>query len=49
LDITSKKGGKVANTAHVVVSADGKTRAVNLSSTDSSGKKLSGVSIYNKQ
>jgi hypothetical protein len=49
LDITSKKGGKVANTAHVVVSADGKTRTVNLSSTDSSGKKLSGVSIYSKQ
>ena len=49
LDLTGKKGGKVINTGHVVVSADGKTRTLNLSATDPSGKKVSGVSIYNKQ
>ena len=49
LDLASKKGGKVTNTGHVVVSLDGKTRTLHLSATDSSGKKVSGVSMYDKQ
>ncbi len=49
LDLTGKKSGKVINTGHVVVSPDGKTRTLHLSATDASGKKLSGVSVYNKQ
>jgi hypothetical protein len=49
LDLASKKSGKVTNTGHVVVSPDGKTRTLHLSATDSSGKKVSGVSMYNKQ
>jgi hypothetical protein len=49
LDLASKKGGKVTNTGHVVVSPDGKTRTLHLSATDSSGKKVSGVSMYDKQ
>jgi hypothetical protein len=49
LELTSKKGGKVTNSGRVVVSADGKTRTLHLTGTDSSGKKLSGVSMYEKQ
>ena len=49
LELTNKKGGKVTSTGRIVVSADGKTRTLHLSATDPSGKKLSGVSIYNKQ
>lgn len=49
LELTNKKSGKVTTSGHVVVSADGKTRTLNLSANDSSGKKISGVSIYNKQ
>jgi hypothetical protein len=36
-------------TGHVVVSADGKTRILHLTGTDSSGKKVSSVSLYDKQ
>jgi hypothetical protein len=49
LDLTNKKSGKVIVTGHVVVSADGKTRTLHLSGTDSSGKKVSSVSMYDKQ
>jgi len=49
LELTSKKSGKVTNTGHVVVSKDGKTRTLHLSASDSSGKKVSGVSMYEKQ
>jgi hypothetical protein len=49
LDLTGKKSGKVVNTGHVVVSPDGKTRTLHLTGTDPSGKKLSGISVYNKQ
>jgi hypothetical protein len=49
LDLTSKKSGKATNSGHVVVSKDGKTRTLQMNATDSSGKKVSGVSMYNKQ
>jgi hypothetical protein len=49
LDLTGKKNGKVTNTGHVVISADGKTRTLHLSATDPAGKKISGVSVYNRQ
>lgn len=49
LELTNKKNGKVTTSGRVVVSADGKTRTLHLSATDPSGKKLSGVSVYNKQ
>src|SRR5258706_10099019 len=49
LDLTSKKSGKAINSGHVVVSKDGKTRILHLTGTDSSGKKVSGVSMYDKQ
>ena len=49
LDLTNKKSGKVITTGHVVVSANGKTRTLHLTGTDSSGKKVSSVSLYDKQ
>jgi hypothetical protein len=49
LDLTNKKSGKVTTSGHVVVSADGKTRTLHVTGTDSSGKKVSAVSMYEKQ
>jgi hypothetical protein len=49
LELTNKKDGKVTTSGKVEVSKDGKTRTVLLTGTDSSGKKLSGVTAYNKQ
>src|SRR5437870_6319299 len=49
LELTSMKGGKATNSGKVVVSKDGKTRTLHLTATDSSGKKVSGVSMYDKQ
>jgi hypothetical protein len=49
LDLTGKNNGKVVNTGHVEVSKDGKTRTLHLTATDPSGKKVSGVSMYDKQ
>ncbi len=49
LDLVNKKSGKVTTTGHVVISANGKTRTLHLTGTDSSGKKVSSVSLYDKQ
>jgi hypothetical protein len=49
LDLTVKKGGKVTTTGRIVVSADGKSRTVSTSGTDSKGKKVHSVSVYDKQ
>ena len=49
LVITNKKGDKVTTTVRAVVSADGKTRTVTLTGTDSKGKKLTGTAVYDKQ
>jgi len=49
LDMANKKSSKVTTTGHIVVSANGKTRTLHLTGTDSSGKKVSGVSMYEKQ
>ncbi|HEX9200737.1 MAG TPA: hypothetical protein VF865_14330 [Acidobacteriaceae bacterium] len=46
---TNKKDGKVVITARSVVSADGKTRTVNLTITDSAGKKVTGTAVSDKQ
>jgi hypothetical protein len=46
---TAKKGGKVITSAHAAVSADGMSRTVNLSWTDSAGKKVTGTAVYDKQ
>jgi hypothetical protein len=49
LTFTAKKGGKVTLTGRVVVSADGKTRRVDTSGTDSRGEKISTTAVYDKQ
>lgn len=46
---SNHKGGKVVLTARIVVSADGKTRTVTVTTTDASGKKVSSTSVYDKQ
>jgi hypothetical protein len=49
LELTNTKSGKATTSGRVVVSKDGKTRTLHLTGTDSSGKKVSGVSMYEKQ
>jgi len=49
LQLTAKKGGKVTLSGQIVVSADGKTRTVTTSGTDSEGKKFKNISVYDRQ
>jgi hypothetical protein len=49
LKLTAKKDGKVVTTGEIVVSADGKTRTVKTTLTDSTGKKLKSAAVYDKQ
>jgi hypothetical protein len=49
LAFTNKKGGKVRTSGRGGVSADGKTRTVTLTGTDSKGKKNTSTAVYDKQ
>ena len=49
LTFAVKKGGKVLFTGTIVLSADGKTRTVTTEGTDATGKKVTAVSVYDKQ
>jgi hypothetical protein len=49
LVFTNKKGDKVTISGRGVVSADGKTRTVTLTGTDTTGKKFTSTSVYDKQ
>lgn len=49
LELTNKMGGKAVATGRIVVSPDGKTRTLHLSTTDSAGKKISSTGVYDKQ
>lgn len=49
LDLTNKKGGTTTLTGRIVVSDDGKTRTVTTTSTNSQGKKVTNVAVYDKQ
>ena len=49
LTFEEKKSGKVVTSGRIVHSADGKTRTVTSTTTDSSGKKLSSTAVYDKQ
>jgi hypothetical protein len=49
LELTGKKDGKVTLTGRIVVSADGRSRTVTTSTTDSKGKKISTTAVYDKQ
>jgi len=49
LGFNVKKGGKVTISGRIVVSADGKSRTVTTSGTDSNGKKIKSTAVYDKQ
>jgi hypothetical protein len=49
LTITNKMGSKVVMTGRIVVSADGKSRTLKSTGTDSAGKKISSTAAYDKQ
>ena len=49
LELTVKKGGKVTMSGRVVLSPDGKSRTLTLSGTDPAGKKVTSISVYDKQ
>jgi len=49
LHMVVKKGGKTTSTGRIVVAADGKSRTVTVSGTDSSGKKMSYTAAYDKE
>jgi hypothetical protein len=49
LTFAVKKGDKVTTTGRIVLSADGRTRTVTTTVTDSKGKKVSGTAVYDKQ
>lgn len=49
LALTGKKDGKTTLTGRIVVSRDGKTRTVTVTSTDAQGKKVTNVAVYDKQ
>jgi len=48
LTFSNKKGDKVTISGRGVVSADGKTRTVTLTGTDSTGKKNTSTAVYDK-
>ncbi|SRR6266508_4435419 len=49
LALTGKKDGKVSLTGRIVVSANGRTRTVTTTATDSKGKRVSNRAVYDKQ
>jgi hypothetical protein len=49
LELTLKKAGKVTMSGRVVLSADGKSRTLTLSGSDPAGKKITSISVYDKQ
>jgi len=49
LSFTNKKGDKVTITGRGVISADGKTRTVTITGTDSKGHKFTSTAVYDKQ
>ena len=48
-ELTVKKDGKVRMTGRAVISPDGKTRTVTVSGMNAEGKKVTGVSVYEKE
>jgi hypothetical protein len=49
LTMANKMGGKVVTSGRITVSADGKTRTLKTSGTDSAGKKVSSMAAYDKE
>ena len=49
LTITNKKDGKLTTTGDIIVAADGKSRTLTSHGTDAAGKKVTSISVYDKQ
>jgi hypothetical protein len=49
LHVVLKKGGKEVGSAHVVLSADGKTRTVTANTPGPDGKKVTSTAVYDRQ
>jgi hypothetical protein len=49
MTFTAKKDGKVTLTGRIVYSADGKSRTVTTTTTDSMGQKVTSTAVYDKQ
>ena len=49
LGLNVKKGGKVTTSGRIVVSPDGKSRTVTTRGTDSKGKKVNSIAVYDRQ
>ena len=49
MDLDVKKDGKIAYTGRIVLSADGKSRTITVSRTDTAGKKTTSSSTYDRQ
>ena len=49
LTFSATKAGKVTLTGRIEISADGKSRTVTTHATDSNGKKITNVAVYDKQ
>ena len=49
LEFAAKKGGKVTGTGRIAEAADGKSRTVTFSGTDSKGNKVESTGVYDKQ
>jgi hypothetical protein len=47
--IANKKNGKAVTSGSITVSADGKSRTLKVTGTDSAGKKVSSTAVYDKQ
>ena len=47
--LMNKKNGKTTTTGRIVVSKDGKSRTLNIAGTDSTGKKVTSLAMYDKQ
>ena len=48
-EITNSKGGKVVLTGTVEFSADSKTRTLTTETTDAAGKKVTNITVYERQ
>jgi hypothetical protein len=49
LEMTVKKGGKKTVTGRIVATADGMSRTITTSGSDSSGKKVTNTAVYDKE
>jgi hypothetical protein len=49
IDITNKKGGKIVNSGHVVLAADGKSRTLTVTGKTPKGKQFKNTAVYDKQ